>query len=139
MPQAIQARQHFEQTRAKKVNNAIRQYKAHRDANRCAFFIVRKDNDVSYLQKIRFTEIFGIPCEFPIYGYIETLVSYPVVDVRTGLRSKFLIAIYNEYGQRIDIEGKLSNSAWIELPHCQHVWNSDDFVDAIKTLREFTE
>lgn len=93
---------------------------------------------MSFLRKIRFSVIGGIAVDTPIYGYIETLVSIPVRDTRTGLKSEFTLAIYDIEGNRIDIQGRLTNSYWKELPHTAFIWNDTDFETALRELRELT-
>lgn len=96
---------------------------------------------MSFLRKIRFTVLCGITVrdDFAIYGYVETLVSTPVRDPVTNVMSMFPLAFYSIDGDRIDIQGKMVDSFWKELPITAHVWNDSDFWEAIESLREKTE
>lgn len=93
---------------------------------------------MSYLRKVRFTVLGGVLLETPIYGYVETLTSAPAFDPITKTKREIIIGIYTDDGRRIDIDGKLPNTNWIILPFAAHVFNDDDFLNAIEAFREYT-
>ncbi len=93
---------------------------------------------MSYLRKIKFTVISGVTFETPIYGYLETLTSAPVYDALFKTHVEYIIGIYDVDGNRLDVAGKLPNTYWQVLPFSAHVFNDDDFNNAIEAFREYT-
>lgn len=92
---------------------------------------------MSYLRKVRFTIINGVPVDAAgVYGYIEYLTSEPVKDPQTGLTSQKIIGVYHIDGTPFS---DVSNTFWQTLPLYAHVWNDTDFQNAIETFRELTE
>jgi len=83
----------------------------------------------TYLTKIKFSELNGETVEHS-YGYQET--------PRDG--SPKLLHIYDENGEQLDGgNGYFPNAKWEALPYGSYLEDSDDFWDAIESLRSSRE
>ena len=96
---------------------------------------------MSFLRKVRFTTIGGLPVTDPtVYGYVETLTSAPCRNPQSGMiEQEKLLAIYDIDGHRLDIGGMLVNTHWQDLPYAAYIWNGSDFWTAIEAFRFSTE
>lgn len=79
----------------------------------------------TYLRKIKFTQLNGEIAENS-FGYQETPTA----------TSKTLIHIYDENGEQLDSgNGYFPNAEWDGLPHSSFIEDSDDFWNAIESMR----
>ncbi len=77
------------------------------------------------LTKIKFSELNGQSVE-NTYGYQET----------PAAGSTRLLHLYDENGEQLDSgNGYFPQATWEALPHSSHLEDSDDFWEAIESLR----